>query len=110
MLSGINIASPAISQLTPILIDGTKIEVKPVLGDGEFQWGYVLITPDRPEGTECSRLVSELVSLMLTKSSLATIWNKLRNKFANMDSKRLEIDILNTISILYTDSTITKFI
>ncbi|GIT13749.1 MAG: hypothetical protein CM1200mP35_05690 [Chloroflexota bacterium] len=45
LLSGINIASPAISQLTPILIDGTKIEVKPVLGGGEFQWGYVLISP-----------------------------------------------------------------
>ena len=70
----------------------------------------MLITPDRPEGTECSRLVSELVSLMLTKSSLDTIWNNLRNKFENIESQRLEGDILNTISILYTDGTITKFI
>ena len=110
LLSGINIASPDISQLTPILIDGTKIEVKPVLGDGEFQWGYVLISPDRPEGAECSRLVSELVSLMLTKSSLASIWNNIQTKFEHIDPKRLERDILNTISILYTDGTITKFI
>ena len=86
------------------------MEVKPVLGDGEFQWGYVLITPDRPQGTECSRLVSELVSLMLTKSSLIRIWNTIQTKFENMDSKRLEKDILNTISILYTDGTIIKFI
>ena len=70
----------------------------------------MLITPDRPEGTECSRLVSELVSLMLTKSSLDTIWNNLRNKFENIESQRLEGDILNTINILYTDGTITKFI
>ena len=110
LLSGMNISSPSITQLTPILIDGTKIEVKAVLGDGEFQWGYVLITPDRPEGTECSRLVSELVSLMLTKSLLDTIWDNIQTKFENIDSKRLERDILNTISILYTDGTITKFI
>ena len=110
LLSGMNISSPSITQLTPILIDGTKIEVKAVLGDGEFQWGYVLITPDRPEGTECSRLVSELVSLMLTKSSLDTIWINIQTKFENIDSRRLERDILNTISILYTDGTITKFI
>ena len=108
LLSEMDISSSSISQLIPTLIEGSKIEIKPVLGDGEFQWGYVLITPERPEGTECSNLVAELVSLMLTCSSLDSIWNNIKAKFKNIDPERLERDLLNTINILYTDGTITK--
>ena len=108
LLSEMDISSSYISQLIPTLVEDSKIKIKPVLGDGEFQWGYVLITPERPEGTECSKLVAELVSLMLTCSSLDSIWVNIKAKFKNIDPERLERDLLNTINILYTDGTITK--
>jgi FAD-dependent halogenase len=45
----------------PRLASDATIVHKPVLGDGEFVWGDVLISTTRPEGVACSPLVVDLL-------------------------------------------------
>ena len=108
-MSGTGTAAPAIYQLVPILSEGVSVERKPVLADGEFRWGYVLTTPDGPEGTECSPLVAALISQMKEGAPGATVAGLVENlqrKFSAMTPEKLEKDLLATISILYTDGAI----
>ena len=107
-LSGRGTAGPAIYQLVPILSQGVNVERKPVLGDGEFQWGYVLTTPDGPEGTECSPLVAALISEMKEGAPVAALLENLQRQFSSITPEKLEKDLLATISILYTDGAIDQ--
>ena len=107
-LSGTGTAGSAIYQLVPLLSQGVSVERKPVLGDGEFRWGYVLTTPDGPEGTECSPLVAALISQMKEGAPVAALLENLQRQFSGMTPEKLEKDLLATISILYTDGAIDQ--
>ena len=107
-LSGTGTAVPAIYQLVPVLSEGVRVERKPVLGEGEFRWGYVLTTPDGPEGTECSPLVAALISQMKEGATVESLLENLQRQFSSMTPERLEKDLLTTISILYTDGAIDQ--
>ena len=43
------------------LADGVLLQRQPVLADGEFVWGYGLVTDGHPEGLPCSSLVASLL-------------------------------------------------
>ena len=105
-LSSKGTAGPAIYQLVPLLSQGVSVERKPVVGDGEFRWGYVLTTPDRPEGTECSPLVAALISQIKEEGTVAALLRNLQAQFSGRASEKLEKDVLATIGILYTDGAI----
>ena len=107
-LSGAGSAKPGIYQLVPLLSEGVSVERKPVLGDGEFRWGYVLNTPDGPEGTECSPLVAALISQMKEGVPVEALLEILQRQFSHMVPEKLEKDLLATIGILYTDGAIYK--
>ena len=107
-LSGRGTAAPAIYQLVPILSEGVSVQRKPVVGDGEFRWGYVLTTPDGPEGTECSPLVAALISQMQEGGTVKALLENLERQFRGMTPEKLEKDLLATISILYTDGAIDQ--
>jgi flavin-dependent dehydrogenase len=51
----------ALRAATPRLAPGARVEQRPVLADGEFVPGQVLITTGYPEGTPCSAFVAALV-------------------------------------------------
>ncbi len=116
ILSVMGTAQPAINQLVPLLAEGVGVERKPVLGEGEFQWGYVLTTPDRPEGTECSPLVAALIFQMFQMQEGATkegatvevLLKNLQRQFSGTTPEKLEKDLLATIGILYTDGAIEQ--
>ena len=112
-LSGTGTAVPPIYQLVPVLSEGVGVERKPVWGEGEFRWGYVLTTPDGLEGTECSPLVAALILQMKEAAAkegatVESLLENLQHQFSSMTPERLEKDLLTTISILYTDGAIDK--
>ena len=43
------------------LAEGVLLQRQPVLADGEFVWGYGLVTDGHPEGLPCSSLVASLL-------------------------------------------------
>ena len=61
----------------PRLAPGVAVKRKPVLGAGEFVWGHVLITDGYPEGTPCSPLAAQVVSLIDGRTPVAGLLERL---------------------------------
>ena len=92
----------------PIVAPGVLVQRKPVLGEGEFQWGYVLTTAGHPEGIPASPLVAQLVSLMDGNRSLAQMLEVLSNSVDPARSAGLYQAALSTIRVLYVDGTVSE--
>ena len=92
----------------PRLADGASIQRKPVLGAGEFVWGYTLTTNSQPEGTPCSNLVAQLVSRI---DGAATVGQLMTQLGALVEADRIEDlqrSVLATLQILYVDGTVDE--
>lgn len=92
----------------PRLANGAQIQRKPVLGAGEFVWGYSLTTVSQPEGTPCSGLVAQLVSLIDGRASVAQLLDKLRALRKEDRAEEIQRSGLATLEILYVDGTVEE--
>ena len=96
----------------PKLRAGARVERKPVIGDGEFNWGYALITEGHPEGLPCSGLVARLLSLMDGRTPVADLITQIAGAADEAPEEQrgqiaqLAGSILATLKILYVDGTI----
>lgn len=98
--------TPPIYRMTPRLHPGVRVERKPVAGDGEFQWGYALITASHPEGLPCSGLVAALVSRIDGQTSVAALLEQLAAGLEDEHRERAVASVLSALQILYVDGTI----
>ena len=92
--------------VVPQLADGVRVARRPVLGEGEFTWGYSLSAVSQPEGMPCSELVAALVSLADGRSSVRTLVQRLGPGLDQPSRAQLEAAVSRTIEILYIDGTI----
>jgi len=92
--------------LLPCLAVGARLERKPVLSGGEFQWGYVLTSLNRPEGTECSSLVAVLLSRVDGRTSVAELIARLQDGSDQPQKGQIEQSVLAALQILYVDGVI----
>ena len=92
----------------PQLADGVRVARRPVLGEGEFVWGYSLSAVSQPEGMPCSELVAALVTHMDGRTSVSGLVDRLGPGLAQPTRAQLEAAISRTIEILYTDGTIAQ--
>ena len=90
----------------PLLAAGVRVARRPVLGEGEFIWGYSLSAVSQPEGMPCSELVAALVSRMDGRTSVLGLVNHLGQGLDQPTRAQLEAAISRTIEILYIDGTI----
>ena len=96
----------------PKLRAGARVERKPIIGDGEFNWGYALITEGHPEGLPCSALVARLLSLMDGRTPVADLITQIAGAADEAPEEQrgqiaqLAGSILATLKILYVDGTI----
>ena len=95
-------------QAVPKLRLGVRVERKPVVGDGEFTWGYALITEGHPEGLPCSGLVARLVSLLDGQTPVSALLNRITDGVDEGQKEQLVAGILATLRILYVDGTIAE--
>ena len=93
-------------QRVPHQAAGVEVQRKPVLADGEFAWGYVLVTAGYPEGLPCSRLVAQLVSLMDGQRSVNDILQAMLDAVDAQQRQQLATSMLKTLELLYIDGTI----
>ena len=89
------------------LARGARLERKPVLAGGEFRWGYVLSTPDRPEGTECGELVAVLVSRLDGQANAGDVIEQILEGVAPEQRKQVEEAARSALQILYVDGALT---
>jgi hypothetical protein len=82
------------------------VQRKPVIAAGEFVWGDVLITAGYPEGTPCSHLVVQLVTLVDGQRSVAALLASLCAGSDVARNTQIVITALTTLQILYVDSTV----
>ena len=99
---------PPILRAVPRLRPGVRVERKPVVGDGEFTWGYVLLTESHPEGLPCSSLVARLVSVIDGQTSAADLLNNLAAEVEPAQQQQLAQSIITTLQILYVDGTVAE--
>jgi len=96
----------ALLQRVPQRAEGVEAQRKPVLADGEFVWGYVLMTAGYPEGLPCSRLVAHLVSGIDGQRSVNDILQSMLTAVAPQQQQQLAVSVLKTLELLYIDGTI----
>jgi len=99
-------AHQALLQSVPHRADGVEAQRKPVIADGEFVWGYVLLTAGYPEGLPCSRLVAQLVSLMDGQRSVHEMLSSILDAADAQQRQQLAASVLKTLELLYIDGTI----
>ena len=92
--------------LTPLLADGVTVERKPVIGEGEFVWGFVVKTPGHPEGAPCSSLVAVLVSLIDGKASVGQLLARLSSGAEQEQRDQVERAVLDSLMILYVEGAV----
>ena len=90
----------------PRLADGVRVARKPVLGGGEFVWGYSLSAVSQPDGMPCSELVAALVSQIDGRTSVSRLVDRLGQGLDQPTRAQLETAISRTVEILYIDGTI----
>jgi flavin-dependent dehydrogenase len=90
----------------PRLAPGVRVERKPVLAEGEFVWGHVLVTAGYPEGTPCSAFVATLVSLVDSCTQTADLLARLCQGQDGDRAAQIERSALAALGILYVDGTI----
>lgn len=106
LLNGDAEARQLLLQSRPRAAEGVTLERKPVLTDGEFEWGDVITTPARPEGNPVSPLVATLVS---TLDGDRTVADALREMTAVAESDQRDAVLQSTLGalqILFVDGAI----
>ena len=93
----------------PRLSDGSRMERKPLLGDGEFQWGNVLITPERPEGIPCGGLVAAMLSLVDGRATVAEILGRLMAGVEQSQVDQVAGNVLAALRILYVEGAVEEW-
>ncbi|MSQ12165.1 MAG: NAD(P)/FAD-dependent oxidoreductase [Dehalococcoidia bacterium] len=92
----------------PCLAEGVQLQRKPVVAEGEFAWGDVLVTAGHPEGTPASALVAKLVSLIDGKTPFNEIAAKMQMKRDPLQDAQIELMALGALHVLYVDGTVAE--
>ena len=89
------------------MAEGVRVAPQPVLGEGEFIWGYTLNSVSQPEGTPCSQLVASTVSLVDGRTPVSEIIERLGQGLDQQARSQLESAVTRTIEILYIDGAVS---
>jgi flavin-dependent dehydrogenase len=92
--------------LHPRLDEEVGLIRRPVLGNGEFNWGYLIRSQSRPEGVECSELVAVLVSKMDGQRGLDELFGIFESMSTSDQVESIRSDLLDSICLLYVDGVI----
>ena len=97
-----------LQRLVPRLEPEARLERKPILGDGEFVWGYTLTTRGNPEGLPVSTMVAATVSLIDGRRSIADLLAELSRMFAGVEGDKIAAAVVPALRILYVDCAIVE--
>ena len=92
----------------PILANGVRVQRQPVLADGEFEWGYGLVTDGHPEGLPCSAVVARLVAQLDGETTVGDAVSALCRGLAEDAASQLAGMALQALQLLYIDGAVTE--
>lgn len=88
------------------LATGVRVERKPVLADGEFVPGHVLVTAGYPEGTPCSAFVATLLAMVDGRSPVRDLIARLCHNQGTARVDQISRSALTALGILYIDGAV----
>ena len=92
--------------LTPALAEGVSLERKPVIGEGQFEWGAVISSPSRPQGVQVSTAVAALAHRIDGRQSVRALLDGLLEGVPDPQRQQLLPGLLTALRILYIDGII----
>lgn len=92
----------------PTVHPETKIEKRPVLGEGKFEWAMVLTTADREEPIPCSSIVQLVVKGSDGKRTVGEILRVISEFYDGVEYEQLIDPGIETVKILYLDGVISS--
>lgn len=93
---------PALFETRPHAVPGTRVERRAVLGAGEFEWGHVLLSQERPEGSPVSAFVAALLSACDGQHTFAAVVEAVARE-TGRPADELTRPAIAALGILYAD-------
>ena len=90
----------------PRLADRVHVQRQPVLADGEFEWGYGLVTDSHPEGLPCSAVVAALVAQLDGETTVGQAIAALGRGAEPAAAAQLARVAVQAMELLYVDGTV----
>ena len=100
--------SPLLDHI-PLLADGVELERKPVVGEGEFEWGAVVSSPSRPQGAPISLVVARLLQGLDGQQTARAAIEAMLQGVAEPQRAQLLPGLLTALRVLYVDGIIAEF-
>ena len=97
---------PRLYRAVPRLASDVRVERKPVLAEGEFEWGEVLTTTARPEGTPLSPLVARMVERIDGRTAVADLVGRLASEYGEAQREQAARSALGALQILYVEGAV----
>ena len=93
----------------PTLAPGVTLARKPVIGDGQFEWGAVIASPTRPQGAPISMLIAALATKIDGQRSVRDLVNDLLEGVEPRQRAQLLPGLLTALRVLYVDGMIAHW-
>ncbi len=98
-----------ILEMIPVLASGVSLERKPVIGEGQFDWGAVITSSSRPQGAQVSTAVAALVHRIDGRQTVRQLLNDLLDGVPEPTRNQLTPGLLTALRILYIDGIIERW-
>ena len=93
----------------PSLADGVTLARKPIVGDGQFEWGAVISSASRPQGAPISTLIAALASRIDGIRTVGDLFDDLLDGIDEQQRAQLLPGLLTALRVLYVDGMIAQW-
>ena len=93
----------------PTLASGVTLARKPVVGDGQFEWGAVVTSPTRPQGAPISMLIAALATRIDGQRTVRKLLDNLLEGVDTQQRAQLLPGLLTALRVLYVDGMISDW-
>ncbi|MYD54870.1 MAG: tryptophan 7-halogenase [Chloroflexi bacterium] len=93
----------------PALAEGVSLARKPVIGDGQFEWGAVMSSPKRPQGAPISMVVAALATRIDGRRTVRALLRDLFDGVPDQQQTQLLPGLLTALRVLYVDGMIAHW-
>ncbi|MDE2967924.1 MAG: tryptophan 7-halogenase [Chloroflexota bacterium] len=93
----------------PRLAEGVMLARKPIVGDGQFEWGAVISSPTRPQGAPISMLIAALATRIDGQHSVRSLLDDLLDGVDQRQRAELLPGLLTALRVLYVDGMIAHW-
>ena len=93
----------------PTLAEGVQLARKPVIGDGQFEWGAVMTSTSRPQGAPISMVVAALATRIDGRRTVRALLDDLFEGVPEQQQTQLLPGLLTALRVLYVDGMIASW-